>query len=579
LIPFYAGTYFPPEDHYNRPGFKKVITQIASTFKSDRENVNDYAERLVEALVTGSKADGEPAELDNMIADKMVKLLLENYDSRFGGFGQAPKFPHPTDLSFMIKMYAKNGDEELIDAVTNTLNSMARGGIYDQVGGGFHRYSTDEKWLVPHFEKMLYDNAMLAATYAEAYQVTGYRLYKRIVKETLDFMLREMSFEQGGFYSSLDADSEGEEGRFYVWTKEEIEQILKDNSSVFGRFYNITSGGNFERGLNILNITDESKKAVEQSYPDGNDFEKFLEGQRSILLKEREKRIRPFTDDKILTSWNGLAITGFVKGYQITGEEKYIDAAIRAVEFIRDNLYQNNRLLHSIRLGKVSEGEFLEDYAYYIRGLLDLYEITFDFKLIEFASSLADYAAETFIDKYHNLYLSPGGLNDHFMRPQDFLDGALPAPGSIFIHSLFQLAEITGSNIKRKEADKMLKAMAGRINQNPNGMTSAVNALDYHLSEKTELLVIGEENLADYVNEIYLRYFPDRIIIISATGSEAIPLLKGRKFDGKTTAYLCRNFACLLPARTIDDFREQLEEISVTNKYYESDKRTSTGVY
>ncbi len=371
LKPFFAGTYFPPDDRYGRPGFMKVISEIARAYAEEKEMVvtssHDIFQQVVEALGTGMT----PGIFTKDMLSRSADALIKTFDETHGGFGTAPKFPHSLELSFLLRHYKSSGDFTYLRAAEKSLQSMARGGIYDQLGGGFARYSTDREWLVPHFEKMLYDNALLVPTYVEAYQITKDDKYRVVVRGTLDFIIREMTDESGGFYSALDADSEGEEGKFYVWTESEIRQALGDNAGVFGKYYNVTARGNFE-GKNILHLTEESERVRASSGID--DFDSFIKANSKKLLDVRNKRTRPLTDDKILTSWNGLALSALCKGYQITGDRRYLDAAIKNAEFIRDKLYVDGKLVHSFREGRHSDGEFLEDYAFYVKGLLDLYE-------------------------------------------------------------------------------------------------------------------------------------------------------------------------------------------------------------
>jgi uncharacterized protein YyaL (SSP411 family) len=561
LKPFYAGTYFPPTDGYGRPGFGTLITKLAEAFRNDRDNIEKHAKSLVEALSSGYESTAGTTELDTSIVENSIRLLMRNYDNVYGGFGGAPKFPHASELSSLLKVYSKNGDKSLLDAVEFSLQSMARGGIFDQIGGGFHRYATDAKWLVPHFEKMLYDNGMLAVTYTDAYKITHNKLYKKIVEETLDYLIREMRDKTGGFYSSLDADSEGEEGIYYVWEKSEIDRLLGEQSKIFCQYYNITNGGNFENNTNIPNINTAFYDFKNQSGLNDKEFETIINKQKKILFAEREKRTRPFTDDKILTSWNGLAISGLAKGYQITGNDKYKEAALQAAQFIKNNLFENNKLFHSYRLGKKTEKQFLEDYAYLMQGLIDLYEISYDYEWIKFAKILGDSAISLFSDESGDLYLSPKGQDNLFMRPKDFADGALPAPGSILIQSMIKLADITGDKGLYKHINNFIAALAPQMNQMPNGMISAISAYNDLVSEKVEIILVGKESREKFLDIIYNTFIANSVLVVSDKGEENIDLLEGRQSNGKTTAYVCRNFTCNLPANSPKELKKQLYEL------------------
>jgi len=561
LKPFYAGTYFPLNDGYGRPGFLSLLGKINEAYRDERANIEQYSNDFVERLQTAYAADSVETPLDVAIVGNAVRGLVGNYDKVNGGFGGAPKFPHPTDLSFLMKAFAGSENGSVLEVVENTLQKMANGGIYDQVGGGFHRYSVDARWLVPHFEKMLYDNAMLSVTYSEAYQLTGNDFYRKVVRGTLDFMLREMLQKNGGLYSALDADSEGEEGKFYVWKKGEIDLMLGERTALFCKYYNITDRGNFEHGNNIPNIDSYSIRAREQSGLSDEQFENMIDDAKKVLFNARSKRIRPFTDDKILTSWNGLAISGLAKGYQITRDEKYREAALKTAMFIRDSLYRDEKLIHSYREGRTSQGLFLEDYAYFTAGLIDLYEIAHDYSWVELASKLARDAVTYFADENGNFYLAPDDQTDHYMRPKDIGDGALPAAGSVMIQTLLKLTHITGEDYFQKQAEKSLAAVSSNMSGAAYGMTSAVTALNYLLSDKIELVLVGEKDRDKFLEEIYNRYFPNRIIVVSDRGDEKIDLLEGRGSNGETVAYVCKNFACLLPAVSPDELKKQLEEL------------------
>ncbi|MCX6829801.1 MAG: thioredoxin domain-containing protein [candidate division Zixibacteria bacterium] len=562
LRPFFAGTYFPPDDRNGRPGFKYILTELAKGYKAERTHIEEMASRIVEALQSSHSSSDEKALLGKKNIESAVRALMNDYDPVLGGFGHAPKFPHPVKLAFMLRQYAASRDSFLLTAAEKTLQAMARGGIYDQLGGGFHRYSTDGRWLVPHFEKMLYDNALLASTYGDAYLITGKEMYRQVASETLDFILREMTGPSGAFYSSLDADSEGEEGKFYLWKKGEIDSILGDKAALFCKYYNITADGNFEGKTNILNLDSASEQYRERTGLALEEFSKIIDTSRQILFDIRARRIRPATDDKILTSWNGLAISALAKGYRITGDEQYRAAALKAAQFIRSNLYHDSLLVHSCRQMINSPGTFLEDYAYLISALCDLYEITYDFGLIEFASELATTAVPLFTDQAGNFYLSPENQAEYFIRPKDIADGALPAPGSIMIQAFLRLAAITGNENFRKQAEKGLAALSSGIAAMPQAMISAVAALDYFLSDGIEIVVVGHDGREDFMKEIYRHYIPHRVIVVSARGDEPLPLLKGRRSGGPVTAYICRNFACLRPVTTLEELKKEMDLLS-----------------
>ncbi|MFH2049076.1 MAG: thioredoxin domain-containing protein [bacterium] len=563
LKPFFAGTYFPPEDRYGRPGFKKILTEISTAYKEEKDKIFTSANSIFDQIDSSlTSPSTETSILTAQMISTGARMLMRNFDNANGGFGGAPKFPHGIELSYFLRYFNSSKDPSYLEAAEKGLLAMARGGIYDHLGGGFARYSTDAKWLVPHFEKMLYDNGLLIPVYVEAFQLTGKEEYKKVIRETLDFMMREMTDKIGGFFSALDADSEGEEGKFYVWTRGEIDRILGDDSPVFCNYYNITDSGNFE-GKNILNLTPVSD-SVRSEYSSGN-FDEFINSCRQKLMQERSQRIRPLTDDKILTSWNGLALSAFCKGYQIIGDKKYLEAAVKNAEFVKNELYQNGKLTHAYRNGVHLEGEFLEDYAYYIRGLLDLAQT--DTKnteqWIKFASELASNSIDLFMDEKGIFYLRPAGQSDLIMRPKDETDGALPASGSMLIGSLFKLNRITGEVKFLDAAEKSLRNLAPTIEKYPGSMASALIALDYYLSDKIEIIIVGnQESRNKLISEINNRYIPNMIVAVSEDGKNDIPLFEGRASDdGNAKAYVCRNSACQLPVSIVEDLKKQLDGI------------------
>jgi uncharacterized protein YyaL (SSP411 family) len=399
LKPFFAGTYFPPDDSFGRPGFKRILLEIAKAYREEKETIISSSENIFktvkERMYQDVKSD---ATLNKEHIATGAKALMRNFDHTNGGFGTAPKFPHPTELSYFLRYFRQSGEFSFLEAADKALTSMANGGIYDHLGGGFARYSTDEHWLVPHFEKMLYDNTLLVETYSDAFQITGNEYYREVVRGILDFIINEMTDSNGGFYSALDADSEGEEGKFYIWDKSEIEKILNTkDADIFCNYFNITDSGNFE-GKNILHLTEESEKIKNDLSED--EFKNNIINSKRKLLEARSMRIRPLTDDKILSSWNGMALSAFCAGYQLTSDKKYLNTAIKNANFINENLWIDGKLIHSYPKERFTSGEFLEDYAFYVKGLLDLYETDTEnnIRWLDFARNLTDRAIELFID-------------------------------------------------------------------------------------------------------------------------------------------------------------------------------------
>ncbi|UCC43621.1 MAG: thioredoxin domain-containing protein [Candidatus Zixiibacteriota bacterium] len=563
LKPFYAGTYFPPENGYGRPGFRRLITELARIYRQGSQKVMESAESIFTEVNQRLSASLPRETLQPSMIARGAEQLMLNFDHRNGGFGPAPKFPHATDLMLLLRHYRSNGDDSYLQAVTKTLKAMADGGIRDHLGGGFARYSTDERWLVPHFEKMLYDNALLTLAYAEAYQATGEERFVETVRQTLDFVLREMRHDKGGFYSALDADSEGEEGRFYLWDASEILSTLGEEAGDFVKYYNVTAQGDFE-SRNILHVTAASSTVRAES--DRSDFDQYLADCRAKLLEARASRIRPHTDDKILTSWNGLMLSALCRGYQVTGDERYRQAALDNAGFVRAVLFNNGRLIHAYRDGKHSKGLFLEDYAFYLGGLIDLYQIDYSDAgkgWLEMACELADTALSAFQDEYGRFYLRDEGQNDLIIRPQEETDGALPSPGSMLMLALLKLSRITGESRYEQAATEGLRAVSGLLQRNPSNMASALLALDHITSEKIEIALTGggpdRDRMLEVINK---RYLPNKIVAVNVSGDSDLPLFKGRDpIEGQVLAYVCRNSVCGLPVGTPADLESRLNAL------------------
>jgi len=563
LKPFFAGTYFPPEDYLGRPGFKRVITEIAAAYREDRQRVLESAAQITEGLTAQIRQSAGQSLLTADLITRGATELMAGLDHTHGGFGRAPKFPHATELRLFLRHYRNTGDMSYRQAAEKALQAMARGGIYDQLGGGFARYSTDAEWIVPHFEKMLYDNGLLVPVYAEAYLVTRDSFYLDVVRGTLDFILNEMTDGDGGFYSALDADSEGEEGKFYVWSKPEVEQVLGAEADLFCSYYNVTSGGNFE-GHNVLHVTEESARLRQES--DSSEFDNRLAAARTKLLQVRSGRVRPKTDDKILTSWNGLAVGAMCAGYRVTGDRRYLDAAVWNAEFVQSTLYRDGKLTHSYRDGRHSEGQFLEDYAYYLHGLIALYQVDHSSnngRWLEQAIALADNAISLFLDDEGNLYMRESNQDDLIYRPKDDTDGALPSPASVLIESLFKLGRLSGDGKYSAAGQKALRALSGLMARYPGGAASAVLALDYHLGDKIEVVIVGNgPEREGMLDQLRMSLPPNALLAVSDSGDNGWPLFEGRQAeDGEAVAYVCRNSACRLPVTTAAELLEQLAGI------------------
>ncbi len=562
LKPFYAGTYFPPEDRYGRPGFKSLITQLAEVYRSDPARITAVAEQVLIRLSTVGVTSTADTGLPNAsLLASAGQQLLRNYDRTYAGFGNSRKFPQASQLNLLLRLFDATGDSTYWHPVNQTLRAMRQGGIFDQLAGGFHRYTVDRQWQVPHFEKMLYDNAQLAILYADAYQISGNSTYYETVQRTLDFMLAEMSGKNGEFFSAIDADSEGEEGRFYVWSYDEVLRLLGDRTRPFIRRYGISRGGNFE-GHNILHLPFSMDREFPSIPPDSITF---FEDCRNDLLAQRNMRIRPLTDDKALTSWNGLALAALCKGYQITGDRRYLEAAKRNADFVQSIMYDGGYLLHSYRDDRRGGKHFLEDYAYYLSGLLQLVQSdpqTND-RWLNFAKRMADTATILFSDNNGNLYLREADADGLIIRPRDVHDGATPAPGSVFIEALLKLHRITENKKYLTTAERTLKAISSEMVHVPSAMTTAILASDYYYSDKVEIVVVGTKDAGNSMLQLaWQKYLPNAIIIASEQGNNSSPLFEGRiDPNGNLLAYVCVNSACLLPASSLDELKRQLTDL------------------
>ena len=473
--PFFAGTYFPPDDRYGRPGFKKVITELARAYREQRQEIVKSSQAVYDHLANTSTISVPGRAIDKQVLLSAGQMMLSNFDNRFGGFGGAPKFPHSLDISLLFRIYDMTGDVNYRDAGLFSLRKMAEGGIYDQLGGGFHRYAVDEKWLVPHFEKMLYDNALLVIPYLEAFQITSDSFYLDIVKGTLGYLQNQMTDASGGFYSSQDADSEGEEGLYYTWTANEIDDILGAEAEWFKAYFGVTAEGNFEQGRSILNIGRHSVEARKNVNLYDEDFTQKLTGLKNQLMEVRNNRIAPATDDKILASWNGLAISAFAQAYLTTGNRSYQTSAKNAADFILSHMMDDERLFHSWRQGRLVRIELLEDYAYFSAGLIDLYRASENDEYLRRSEQLARRAVDIFADD-KVFYSTAVGQDDLIIRPRELTDNATPAAGSVMISNLQSLADITGREYFAKQADGFLAEVSGLAAQAPQGSATLLLA-------------------------------------------------------------------------------------------------------
>ena len=561
--PFYGGTYYPPVPRHGMPAFPQLLVALAEAWADKREEIERSAGEITTHLSQIAMAGGGgEGVLTTDLFDQALNGLLRTYDNKLGGFGHAPKFPPSMTLEFLLRMHVQRGDAMALRMAEHTLEMMARGGIYDQLGGGFARYSTDDRWLVPHFEKMLYDNALLARVYLHAWQLTGKPLYRRIVEETLDFVVRELRHAEGGFCSSYDADSEGEEGKFYVWSTEEIRAALGSDAELFMAYYDVSNAGNWE-GHNILNIRRDPAEVAAALGLDAAVMEQRLAVARQILYDIRARRVWPGLDDKVLTAWNGLMLAAFAEAGRALDRPDYTDIATRNAEFLYANLRQaGGRLLRSWDAGAGARyNAYLEDYAFLADGLLALYQTTFESRWFHWAQELAERMLTHFQDPAGGFFDTSDDHEELLHRPKDVQDNATPSGNSMAAHVLLALSLYTGEGRYWDTAESMVEALADPIMRYPGAFAQWLCAAALIMAEPREVAIIGDPAAADtreLLAVLNSRYRPSLVV---ATGSDetAIPLLTDRpQLDGRATAYVCRRFVCLNPVTQPEALAEQL---------------------
>jgi uncharacterized protein YyaL (SSP411 family) len=571
LKPFYGGTYFPPDELYGRPGFPTVLQGVAEAWRTRRNEIVQSSEHVAQQLKVALGHTQPGGAVAGNIMETAAKQLLVSFDAVNGGFGHAPKFPPSYALSFLMRYYVISRDERVLHALTHTLDQMARGGMYDQIGGGFHRYSVDSVWLVPHFEKMLYDNALLTVTYLDGFQLTGNSDYKRIAREILDYVLRDMTDSEGGFHSAEDADSEGEEGRFYLWTPDQVVDVLgEEQGRLICDYYGATREGNFENGKSILYLKTKAETFAEAHGIEMGEVQSTVDACKAKLLEARSRRVRPNKDDKILADWNGLMMTAFARGYQVTREPRYLEAARRCGKFIEKKLISKGGLMRTYRRGQVRLHGFLTDYAFVANAFVDLYESDFDVHWLRLAEKLTDEMIAKFADDERGgFFMTLANQNDLLVRQKDNLDGAIPAGNSVAAMLLCRLSHLLGKPEYRDRAEKVFTSVADQINRAPRGYLYLLNSLDLFRQGPREIALVGGkegEGIASFLSEIAGEFLPNRTLALldpedpeRPALEEYIPLLASRAMvEGHPTAYVCRQFACKLPVTAADALREQL---------------------
>jgi len=584
--PFFAATYIPKESRFGRTGMVELIPRIKEIWLAQRDEVLHSANQITTSLRQTPK-DSPAEELNESVLKSAYDQLIQRFDTRYGGFSGAPKFPTPHNFLFLLRYWKRSYDESALEMVEKTLHAMRQGGIYDHIGFGFHRYSTDGQWLVPHFEKMLYDQAMLAMAYSEAYQVTEKDEYEKTAREIFTYVLRDMTAKEGGFYSAEDADSEGEEGRFYLWTQDEIKQILtKGESDLIIKVFNLEKDGNFteeatrrKTGSNILHLKKPLADSASELKMSEHMLQKRLETARQKLFRVREKRIHPHKDDKILTDWNGLMIAALAKGAQVFNEPLYAEAAKNAAEFILKNMRNSySRLLHRYRDGQAAILAHLDDYAFLIWGLIELYETTFDVNYLHTALDLHRDVITHFGDnKSGGFYFTPDDGEDLLVRQKEVYDGAVPSGNSVSMLNLLRLGRITANYDFEEKAAHIGRTFSSTVNQFPAAHTQLMVALDFALGPSYEIVIVGNPQGKDtrrIRKVLWTQFVPNKVVLFRPTAKDSRDISHIAEFtknlasiNGNATVYVCTNYTCKLPTTDIEKMLELLNVKKPLLKY------------
>jgi uncharacterized protein YyaL (SSP411 family) len=568
LVPFYGGTYFPPEDRFRLPGFPRVLSGVADAYRTQPDEIAQTTTSFLNELRRMSVAYESNEPINEQVLDAAAAALARNYDPKHGGFGGAPKFPASMNLEFLLRVHQRSGDGETLKMVTQTCQRMAEGGLYDQLGGGFHRYSTDAQWLVPHFEKMLYDNALLSRLYLHVYQVTGEEFFRRITEETLDYVAREMADAGGAFYSTQDADSEGVEGKFFVWTIEEINELLgAEDGRLVSAYYGATPGGNFEE-KNILHVPRPAQAVAAELKVTLERLHEVIERSKPLLFAAREKRIKPGRDEKAIAAWNGMMLTSFAEAASVLERDDYRRIAERNADFILTTLRREGTLQHVYKDGQAKHHGYLDDYASVASGLLSLYEATGTMRWLRESISLTEQMCEEFWDETDGgfFYTSERG-EQLIVRNKDFMDNATPAGNSVAAELLLRLALLTENQDYQRKAITIFRLLRDQTVRYPSAFGYLLGALDFYLSTPKEIVIIGEVGANDslaLLREVWRRYLPNKVVAQSAEhdeeASRVVPLLKERPaLGGRATAYVCENYSCLQPVTTPGELAAQLD--------------------
>jgi uncharacterized protein YyaL (SSP411 family) len=583
--PFFAATYIPKHARFGRAGMLELLPRVLTVWREKRSEATRLADHIAESL--SGLAEGAPgAGLDRAMLDTAYHHLAESFDESHGGFGGAPKFPTSERLRLLLRHWRRTGDPDALQMVEQTLASMRRGGIYDHVGFGFHRYSTDERWLVPHFEKMLYDQALLAIAYLEAYQATDNPDYASTAREIFTYVLRDMTSPEGGFYSAEDADSEGEEGKFYLWNERELREVLSPTEAEAAvSIFNVEGDGNFldeatraKTGANILHLAPSGDKPPELRDLTADELEGALSKTRGKLLARREERVRPFRDDKVLPDWNGLMIAALAKGGRILGEPRYTNAAAKAAAFVlREMRDEQGRLFHRYRVGERAITGFLDDYAFLTWGLIEVYEATFEVHHLQAALGLTETLIGHFWDDTSGgLFMTPDFGEALLVRSKEAHDGAVPSGNSVAMMNLLRLARMTGRSDLEEKAAEIGKAFADMVRRAPSAFAALLSAVDFGAGPSYEVVITGEpggEDVRAMIAAVRTQYVPNKVVLFRPSGEESPEIAALASFtreltavDGKATAYVCQDHTCALPTTDALEMLRLLGVSEGTNK-------------
>ena len=577
--PFFAATYIPKETRFGRAGMMDLVPRIKELWESDREKILESADNITASVIKATYVTKSKGGKELTVSTLGVgyNQLLGRFDEKNGGFGSAPKFPSPHNQLYLLRYWKRTGDKQALDMVEKTLEHMRQGGVYDHVGFGFHRYSTDPGWLVPHFEKMLYDQAMIAMAYTEAYQATGNREYSDTAREIFTYVMRDMTSKEGGLYSAEDADSEGVEGKFYVWKEEEIVDVLgKEDAELIISTFNVSKTGNFsdeasgkKTSANIFHRTKPVPEIAASYDMSVEEFRQRLETSREKLFRAREKRVHPHKDDKILADWNGLMIAAMAKGGRATGEPQYTEAAKKAADFILSDMRKpDGTLLHRYRDGEAGIEGSIDDYSFFIWGLLELYESTYEIKYLQAAIELQNEMIKNFWDNDNwGFYFTSDSAEELIARQKEIYDGAIPSGNSVAMLNLLKIGRITGNPEFDKKASQLGSAFSNTIAKAPMAYTQFLSGLDFGIGPSYEVVVVGEpakEDTQAMLEAISKNYSPNKVVLLREPENDAgitsiAEFTKGQaQIDGKATGYVCLNYVCKLPTTNVDKMLELL---------------------